>query len=98
MIGHIKDLSIERESGQVIFAIVSFGGFLGIGKRLHALPWSILQFDAEKHGYIVPIDTKALRNAPHYDDAELEDLGGPHRTRERAHLLEYYGNFAPPAF
>lgn len=62
-IGHIADLSIERKGGQVVYAIMSFGGFLGIGKRFHPLPWSILTYDPSRGGYMVPLDRSALENA-----------------------------------
>lgn len=42
-IGHIADLSIDRRSGQVVYALMSFGGFLGIGKRFHPVPWQALK-------------------------------------------------------
>lgn len=90
MIGHIKDLSIDRQTGEVVYVIMSFGGFLGIGTRLHPLPWSILNYDSEQRGYIVPLDIRALRDAPHYEAAELEDFGGPHHSEARKHILEYY--------
>jgi len=98
MIGHIKDLSIDRQTGEVIFAIMSFGGFLGIGNRLHPLPWSLLTYDTEQHGYTVSLDTKALRDAPHYDASELEEFGGSHHAEKIAHILEFYGRYAPPPF
>ena len=66
-IGHIDDLSIERRTGQVVYAIMSFGGFLGIGKHFHPLPWSILDYDPERGGYVVPFDKAVLEAAPYYD-------------------------------
>jgi len=62
-IGHIDDLSIERVSGRVVYAIMSFGGFLGIGERFHPIPWELLHYDIERGGYVVPLDKAA------YDDA-----------------------------
>lgn len=96
LIGHVKDLSIDRESGQVIYAILSFGGLLGIGTRLHPLPWSVLRYDAEKHGYVVPLDTAALKDAPHYEAAELEEFGGPHLSEAKHGIFEYYGRYGVP--
>lgn len=96
LIGHIKDLSIDRQTGEVVYVIMSFGGFLGIGKRLHPLPWSMLNYDSERHGYVVPLNTEILRDAPHYDADELEDFGGPHHVAARRHVLEYYGPYVPP--
>ncbi|MCB2050258.1 MAG: PRC-barrel domain containing protein, partial [Novosphingobium sp.] len=80
------------------YAIMSFGGFLGIGNRLHPLPWSALRYDPEKQGYVVSIDMDTLRNAPHYDAAELEGLGGAHPPELQAQILEYYGPYGHPPF
>ena len=96
MIGHIKDLSIDRESGQVAYAIMSFGGFLGIGNRLHPIPWSVLSYDPERHAYIVPLSKEALAKAPHYDASELEGFGGAHHEAALKPILDYYGTYGPP--
>lgn len=96
LIGHIRDLSIDRESGQVAHAIMSFGGFLGLGNRLHPIPWSILTYDADRQGYIVPLDKTELQNAPHYDADELEDFGGAHHEHAHQDVLAYYGRYGPP--
>lgn len=96
LIGHIKDLSIDRQTGEVVYVIMSFGGFLGMGKRLHPLPWSMLNYDSERHGYVVPLNAEVLRDAPSYEAAELEDFGGAHHARARIHILEYYGPYVPP--
>ena len=92
-IGQIDDLSIERVGGQVIYAIVAFGGFLGIGERFHPLPWSILDYDADKGGYVVPLDRAALENAPHYDRYELSALGGPSHQSYGEQIFGYYGPY-----
>ena len=47
-IGHVKDLSINKQTGQVIYALISFGGFLGIGEELHPIPWSMLDYETDK--------------------------------------------------
>ncbi|MET0179111.1 MAG: PRC-barrel domain-containing protein [Novosphingobium sp.] len=92
-IGHIDDLSIERETGQTRYAILSFGGFLGIGEKFHPLPWQVLRFDPTRGGFVVPLDKAALADAPHYDRAELARLGGEsHRIYSEA-ILEYYGRY-----
>lgn len=97
-IGHIADLSIERKGGQVVYAIMSFGGFLGIGKRFHPLPWSILTYEPSQGGYVVPLDRAALENAPHYDANELRALGGPEHEAFGRHLDEFYSRYSymPP--
>jgi sporulation protein YlmC with PRC-barrel domain len=92
-IGHIDDLSIDRLDGNVVYAIMSFGGFLGIGKRFHPLPWSMLDYDPDRGGYVVSLETAALENAPHYDADELSHLGGPSGDFQRTRILEYYERY-----
>lgn len=92
-IGHIDDLSINRVSGQVIYAIMSFGGFLRIGEKLHPLPWSILDYDPDQGGYVVPLDRAALEAAPTYDRYELAELGGPSHQTYGERVFGYYGPY-----
>jgi len=91
-IGHVDDLSIERVSGDVVYAIMSFGGFLGIGEKYHPLPWALLNYDPERGGYVVSLDKTVLKDAPHYDRAELEAFGGPGRD-SIDRILTYYGPY-----
>jgi hypothetical protein len=63
-LGHIEDVMLHKLSGRVAYAIMSYGGFLGAGERYHPLPWSMLTFDTEKNGYVVPLDREQLRDAP----------------------------------
>lgn len=92
-IGHVDDLSIERESGQVVYAIMSFGGFLGIGEKFHPIPWSLLDYDVQHGGYIVPLDRAALTDAPHYARHELMALGGSSHLVYGERIFDYYGPF-----
>jgi hypothetical protein len=94
-IGQIDDLSIERASGRVVYAIMSFGGFLGIGEKFHPIPWSLLEYDVERGGYVVPLDKAELKNAPHYERDELVALGGPSHVDHGERIYEYYGSFGP---
>jgi len=96
-IGHVDDLSIERVSGEVIYAIMSFGGFLGIGEKYHPLPWSLLDYDPTRNGYVVSLDKTALKGAPHYDRFELEALGGPSRELSER-IFGYYGPYGGPPY
>lgn len=91
-IGHVDDLSIERVSGEVVYAIMSFGGFLGIGEKFHPLPWALLKYDPEHGGYVVALDKAVLKGAPNYDRVELEALGGPSRE-PIDRILAYYSPY-----
>jgi len=91
-IGRIEDLSIDKVSGQVRYALLSFGGFLGIGGRYHPLPWSVLDYDTTRNGYVVPLNKAQLEAAPSYTKDELDAFGdGDKSYRDR--LFEYYGAY-----
>jgi len=61
--GTVDDIMIDKISGKAIYAVMSFGGFLGIGEKQHPLPWSVLTYDKEKEGFVVNLDKRveALR-------------------------------------
>ena len=65
-LGHVSDLMIDKQSGKVSYALMSFGGFLGIGESYHPLPWSMLRYDTEQGGFVVDVDTEKLKEAPHF--------------------------------
>lgn len=92
-LGHVDDLSIEKASGRTIYAIMSFGGFLGIGEKFHPVPWSLLDYDLERGGFTVPIEPAALKDAPNYDAAEIRDLGGPEYRTYGDTIYGYYGTY-----
>ena len=66
-LGTVDDIMIDKVSGKAIYAVMSFGGFLGIGEKYHPLPWSTLTYDEAKGGYVVDLDKKVLEDAPTYD-------------------------------
>ncbi len=72
-LGSVDDIMIDKVSGRAIYAVMSFGGFLGMEKKHHPLPWSTLKYDAQKGGYVVNLDKKRLQDAPNYDlDSEFK--------------------------
>ena len=90
-LGHIEDVMIHKVSGRVAYAIMSFGGFLGIGANFHPIPWSMLIYDEGKGGYVVPLDRDALERAPYFNEAQLRNEDD-RSWRETVHT--YYS--APP--
>jgi sporulation protein YlmC with PRC-barrel domain len=66
-LGTVEDIMIDKVSGRAIYAVMSFGGFLGLGEKHHPLPWSTLKYDAKKGGYLINMDKKQLLDAPNYD-------------------------------
>src|SRR3954465_7406419 len=87
-IGSIKRLMIEKLSGKVAYAVMSFGGFLGMGEDEHTVPWSKLTYDTSLGGYRTNITKDQLKGAPtFYRD---RDYDWNDRKRE-GELHEHYG-------
>ncbi|MBV9735943.1 MAG: PRC-barrel domain-containing protein [Acidisphaera sp.] len=75
-LGSIEDVMIDKRSGRIAYAVLNFGGFLGIGGRHHPLPWSTLKYDTSLGGYVVNLDRRTLEGAPSYasdQDVRWED-------------------------
>ncbi|HZV92851.1 MAG TPA: PRC-barrel domain-containing protein [Caldimonas sp.] len=70
-LGSIDDLVIDKRSGQVRYAVMEFGGFLGIDTDRYPIPWNMLRYDTDKDGYVVPLDKAKLENAPKYRDEDV---------------------------
>jgi hypothetical protein len=70
-LGEIYDIMLEKRSGNIAYAVMSFGGFLGIGERYHALPWATLKYDTRQGGYVVGLTIDQLKEAPSYAANEL---------------------------
>ena len=81
-IGSIRRLMIEKLSGQVAYAVLSFGGFLGIGADEHAIPWSKLDYDTGLGGYRTDITEERLRGAPSFSRDPAHDWSDRERERE----------------
>ena len=65
-LGTVHHLMIDKFSGNVEYAVMSFGGFLGIGESYHPLPWSALTYDPQMGGYVLDTDRDTLERAPRY--------------------------------
>jgi hypothetical protein len=64
-IGTIDYLVIEKVSGRVVYAVMSFGGLLGVGAHVYTVPWDKLNYDARLGGYHTDITQRELQDAPH---------------------------------
>jgi hypothetical protein len=83
----VEDIMLDKITGQVAYAVLSFGGFLGMGEKQYPLPWSSLKYDTGKNGYLVNIDKDRLKNAPSIDrDTDFTWTPDYGRTIDR-----YYG-------
>ena len=74
-LGSVHNVMIDKYSGQVAYAVMSFGGFLGIGERYHPLPWRALTYDTGLGGYVVDVTREQLEKAPSFgrDEAPWGD-------------------------
>ncbi len=86
-IGTIEDVMLDKTSNGIMFAVIGFGGFLGIGEKYHALPWSVLDYEKTQGGYVVPYTVEQLEAAPSYSIDELTS-GDGQRARDASY--EYY--------
>jgi hypothetical protein len=87
-IGSIENVMIDKQTGKVAYAVMSFGGFLGMGDSHHPLPWSMLRYDTRAGGYIVNLDKKTLEGAPSYGPRDRIDWDDEKWGRQ---VHDYYG-------
>jgi sporulation protein YlmC with PRC-barrel domain len=76
-LGDIKEIMLDMNTGQVAYAVLSFGGFLGMGERLFAVPWDALQLDTVNKRFMLNVDKERLENAPGFDKDHWPDMADP---------------------
>jgi sporulation protein YlmC with PRC-barrel domain len=87
-IGTIERVMIDKQSGKVSYAVLGFGGFLGLGNDHYPLPWQSLKYDTRLGGYVTGVTENQLRGAPKYNDDREWNWGDV--TSNRA-VNDYYG-------
>jgi hypothetical protein len=87
-IGTIERVMIDKVSGRVSYAVLGFGGFLGIGNDHYPLPWQSLKYDTRLGGYVTGVTESQLRSAPKYGNDN--DWNWADAARNRA-VNDYYG-------
>ena len=70
-IGEVEDIVLDKTNNRILYAALGFGGVLGIGEKFAPVPWSVLDYQPDKGGYVVPMSEDMIKNAPAY---RLEDL------------------------
>ncbi len=76
-LGKIEEIMLDIPSGRVAYAVLSFGGFLGIGNKLFAVPWQALSLNERDHEFILNMDRQKLENAPGFDKDNWPDMADP---------------------
>lgn len=89
-LGTIKELMIDLDEGLIAYAVLSFGGFLGMGDKLFAIPWEALTIDTENHAFILDVDKEVLESAPDFDKDHWPD-NAKYEANWLLGVYEYYG-------
>ena len=92
-LGKIEDLMIEPERSRVSYAVLSFGGFLGMGNKLFAVPLQAMELSRADKRFVLDVDKERLKNAPGFDKDQWPDFADPAYGQK---LYSYYGvNYTP---
>ncbi|HEY1725516.1 MAG TPA: PRC-barrel domain-containing protein [Steroidobacteraceae bacterium] len=86
-LGEIEDIVLDKQSNNIMFAIVSFGGFLGMAEKYHPLPWPSLTYDEREGSYVVDATEEQLRSAP---ADSLDELTKSDGLAYRDRSFDYY--------
>lgn len=87
-LGNIKEIMLDMNTGRIAYAVLSFGGFLGIADKLFAVPWSALKLDIANKRFILDADKERLESAPGFDKGDWPDMADP--TWQNS-IDSYYG-------
>lgn len=86
-IGEVEDIVLDKQSNSIMFAVVSFGGFLGMGEKYHPIPWSALTYDEKEGSYVVNYTKEQLKAAP---ADSIEELTRNDGVNYRNRAYDYY--------
>jgi sporulation protein YlmC with PRC-barrel domain len=87
-LGKIEDIMLDIHQGRVGYAVLSFGGFLGLGDKLFAIPWAALTLDQEEKKFVLNLDREVLERAPGFDRHDWPDMTDPDWGGQ---IYSYYG-------
>ena len=88
-LGSVYNFMVEKRSGKVAYAVMSFGGFLGMGSNYHPLPWNQLTYEPAQGGYVVDLTKEQLEGAPTYSASEASRWDDPTYSRG---IDDYYSS------
>jgi len=86
-IGEVKDVIVDKQSNNIMFAVLSFGGLLGIGEKYHPIPWASLDYDESRNAYVVDYSKEQLQAAP---TGSVEELTRNDGLNFRDRTYAYY--------
>ena len=87
-LGKLEDVMLDVNDGRISYGVLSFGGFLGVGNKLFAIPWSALDLNPEEKCFYLNVNKEQLENAPGFDKDHWPDMADPQWGRT---IYDYYG-------
>ena len=87
-LGDVKEIMLDMHTGRVSYAVLSFGGFAGMGDKLFAVPWDALTLDTENKRFTLNVEKDRLKAAPGFDKDEWPDMADPSWAQS---IHSYYG-------
>lgn len=90
-LGTLHDIMMDLERGTVAYAVLASGGFLGMGDKLFAIPWSALEYHSEQEHFVLDVDKEALKSAPGFERQQWPDLS----NREEGDRIHKHYNVRP---
>ena len=87
-LGKIESLALDLREGRIAYAVLSFGGFLGMGDKLFPVPMEAVSYRADEGKCILDVDKETLKNAPGYDRDNLPDVSD---RVWRSQIFTHYG-------
>lgn len=92
-LGKIEALMLDKLEGKVNYVVLSFGGFLGMGDKLFAMPWSLFSYDPSQDCFLISVNKETLKNSPGFDKDHWPDMSSPTWTSS---INKYYGVTTTP--
>jgi hypothetical protein len=89
-IGEIDHLMIDKLSGRVAYAVMSFGGFIGLGHSHYPIPWGALKYNVQLNGYVTGITESQLKDAPAFSDDSWSDRNWETQTYNHYKVSPYW--------
>jgi sporulation protein YlmC with PRC-barrel domain len=86
-IGEVEDVVLDKQSNRIMFAVIGFGGFLGMAEKYHPVPWATLDYDEDEGAYVVNFTKEQLQAAP---AGSIEELTRDEGLQYRDRAYEYY--------
>ena len=91
-LGDIKEIMLDVRAGRISYAVLSYGGLMGIGDKLFAVPWEALTLDTENKRFTLDVAKERLENAPGFDKDNWPNMSDQTWAKD---VHDYYGTTAP---